>query len=151
MHKVLLKILDFFGTPLCYLALGVAVAIWHWQFGVGMIFASVLIELICAIVKLLTRFERPAPHPFPRTTLYSHYDASSFPSAHTARIAACTAMLYFCVPDVRLGLVALVLTAGVAYSRVAGRHHYVRDVVAGALLGAGTAYLLNGWIERLWP
>jgi len=82
------------------------------------------------------------------------YDSSpSFPSGHTS-FAASTAMSlslqykrwYVVAP-------AWLWASGVAYSRVHRGAHYPGDVVAGILVGAGSAYLsykAHQWLKKKW-
>ena len=143
------RFFDFLGTPPFYIGVALCLAPWHLRTALAVIAATVAAELLCALIKLVTRFERPEPHPWPRNTLYAHYDASSFPSAHTARIAACMSVIYFAFGIHWLAVPAMVAIVGTACSRVVGRHHFVRDVLVGGLIGTALGYgawsLLGAW------
>lgn len=67
--------------------------------------------------------------------------AHSFPSGHTAVAFAAAAAITLGAPEI--GLVALVLAAGVGIGRVAVGVHYPSDVFAGALLGIACAYAIR--------
>jgi len=68
-------------------------------------------------------------------------DPLSMPSGHTS-VAFSTAVS-FCLEFPRWEIIApsLVWAGGVGFSRVMLGHHYPGDVLAGAVLGAGTAWL----------
>ena len=57
----------------------------------------------------------------------------SFPSGHTTHSVGFTAALLLL--DRRIGLVSLVLTAGVIWARLALHKHYFSDIAGGATLG----------------
>lgn len=74
-------------------------------------------------------------------------DNKSFPSGHTA-IAFSAAQYMQQRGGWEYGVPAYALAAVVGYSRVKGREHYERDVLAGALLGAASSWYFNDPNER---
>lgn len=66
---------------------------------------------------------------------------SSFPSDTLTLLGALTCVIALC--DLRLGLVALVLSAIVAFARVATGVHWASDVVFGFLLGMSIVWLAS--------
>jgi undecaprenyl-diphosphatase len=140
----LLEAATFLGTPPFYLAIAVLLAFRGLREAFAFLLAIGATETVCAGIKLATRTERPIPRP--RRTLYEQYDASSFPSAHTARIASNATVLYLCFPSVWSLSAGLVVVAATAWSRVAARVHWIHDVVAGAAIGAVVSWPFLGWI-----
>jgi undecaprenyl-diphosphatase len=79
------------------------------------------------------------------------YDASekgkSFPSGHTSTVFALAASLSIEYPKWYVVVPAYVYAASVGYSRLYLGEHYPSDVLAGAALGVGSAYLSN-WLAK---
>lgn len=71
-----------------------------------------------------------------------HGGDDSFPSGHTSSAFSGAGYLHFRY-GWEYGLPAAALATVVGYSRVEADKHHVRDVVAGALVGYGTAFLLT--------
>lgn len=65
----------------------------------------------------------------------------SFPSVHTSVAFAAAAAVTLGHPE--LGLLALVIAAGVGFGRIAVGVHYPSDVIAGAMLGIMCALLVR--------
>lgn len=141
---LLLEAATFLGTPPFYLGLAALLAFHGLREAFVFLLAVGTTETVCAGIKLATRTERPIPRP--RRTLYEQYDASSFPSAHTARIASNATILYLCFPSVWSLSAGVLVVAATAWSRVAARVHWVHDVVVGAALGVAVSWPFHGWV-----
>jgi undecaprenyl-diphosphatase len=97
-------------------------------------------------LKPLLPRRRPAAAELPAyQTIANPPTTSSFPSGHAASAAAFATAVAMESP--RTGLVLAPLAASVAYSRVHVGVHWSSDVVAGAALGGGIAWLTRRW----WP
>jgi undecaprenyl-diphosphatase len=95
----------------------------------------VIVELVVVGTKFLIRRPRPEGR---SGLIYRKMDPYSFPSGHAARAAML--ILFFAVSYPAWCIVAVVLWGPVmVLSRVAIGIHYVLDVIAGAVLGAGLA------------
>jgi membrane-associated phospholipid phosphatase len=68
------------------------------------------------------------------------YGTASFPSGHTATIAAVAAALWIIAPKWRD--LWLIPVAAVAMARMLCGSHYLSDVIAGAYVGAATTFLV---------
>lgn len=107
------------------------------------------------VVLVLTEAMKYAVNrPRPYTTypgLVYPYDASetgrSFPSAHTSLSFNTAATLSIRFHKWYITVPAYLWATGVGYSRLYMGEHYPSDVLAGAALGIGSAYLVN-WIDR---
>lgn len=85
-----------------------------------------------------------------KTSHLESADPYSFPSGHTTGAFAVATMLllrYTDKPDVYIP--ALVWAGLVGYGRIYFGLHYPSDVLGGALIGAGSAYLIYRWQETL--
>lgn len=92
-------------------------------------------------------WDRPRPfvaHPQAVHLLLAHSADPSFPSDHVSPAFGIAVALFFV--HRRLGLLALLAAAVVAYARVYCGDHYPADVIAGAVVGTGVACLLSIWL-----
>lgn len=76
-------------------------------------------------------------------------DDPSFPSGHTASAFALATSATLIWPKWYVGIPAYVWAGSVGYSRMHLGLHYPSDVLAGALLGTGTAYL-GHYLNKKW-
>lgn len=133
------------GLPIFYLIVLVLFAGVTPDFAfLKWLFVFALLEAIGATIKLAYPTERPVK--MKRNTFLQKYLASSFPSVHSARAATLLMLCFFTVPNnnVLLGMF-LLLALGIGYSRMYVKKHYLKDVVAGWLLGIGIGYLGGLW------
>lgn len=99
------------------------------------------------IIKLLVARPRPF-HSIPELTLLIPPPGSfSFPSGHTASSFAAAFALFFW--QKRSGILALVLAACIAYSRLYLYVHYPSDVLGGLILGLFSA-AIGFWLVKKW-
>lgn len=137
------------GAELLFLAL---IALWFlagWVRGrpqdrQGALAAFVAALGALAIVQLIDHlWDRPRPfvaHPATVHLLVAHAPDASFPSDHV--VAAFAIAVVLVAYHRRLGVVALLFAALLAYARVYIGVHYPGDVLGGALLGTLVGWLL---------
>lgn len=96
--------------------------------------------LVVMLVKFAVRRQRPRP---PGEFVAFRYDVYSFPSGHSARLAALTISTAFVYPPGGWFLGIITLLVGAA--RIAVGVHYVSDVLVGLGLGTFVAWFLT-WL-----
>ena len=159
--QVIFLLITQFGDSTFYL---IGFAIWavlfrfYWKYPVWsnrslFLFASVAVSGIVAdIIKIIAGRYRPSE--LFEKGLYGfdffHIDRAltSFPSGHTATAFALAAAIGYLWP--RFSLVAWACALSVGVSRIAISAHYPSDVLAGALTGVLSVYiLLHYWKKDL--
>ena len=107
-------------------------------------------SLITAGLKYTFKRHRPfADHPF--IVPASDGGSPSFPSGHTSEAFSTATSLTMAYPKWYIAVPAYAWAASVGYSRMYLGVHYPSDVLAGAIVGAGSAWLMykaNKWLAR---
>lgn len=112
-----------------------------------MLFAVWLVFVVDFLIKLL--FFRPRPFVAHEVNLLvDHLKTASFPSRHTDIAFALAQSIFF--TDKRLGVIALVIGALVAFSRIFVGVHYPVDVFVGAILGITGAFVAHKTLNFFW-
>src|SRR5215210_1920491 len=152
------RLLKWLATYLQVVLVGSVVLAWVWPgsaadrvererlvlYAVG---ATLLALGIAQVIGHLWFRERPYVHHSAHLLLHPSADPS-FPSDHA--IGGFALALPFVLARRRLGWWLLSVATVLAVSRVAVGTHYPSDVIGGALLGAGAAWVVwtwRGWIE----
>ena len=144
-----------FFAPLLLIGLGLAIWRFRSRAGLCVVMLAIIVPLGDGLV--LNTLKRAVGRARPLTALADartpananpKSDHASMPSAHAANsfAAAMIAWIYFR----RSARVTVPLAVGVAFSRVYNGAHYPSDVLAGALLGAGYAFMGVYCLEALW-
>ncbi len=69
-------------------------------------------------------------------------DAATFPSIHSARAGILSYAFYFRNPSVLSALLSLVFLIIVVYSRIYLKKHFLKDTIAGAMLGFAVSFFV---------
>ena len=133
------RIMSLFGLPFFYIPVIVYFLETKKSVAIDLMTIIILTEIVCGAIKYIYPKQRPVP--MQRKTFFQVYMAGSFPSAHTARIAALSAAITMIYPNKIFIVIGALLTIGVGYSRIYLKKHYLIDVVAGLLIGAAIAAL----------
>lgn len=138
------------GDGICYLLLGIGLALWEAQDGEQFLQAGLLtyaIELpLYLLLKNTIRRDRPC-HRFAHCqAAIEPSDRFSFPSGHAAGAFVFAMLIAEFYPS--LLPLGFLLAGLVGASRVLLGVHYPTDILAGAVLGIGSALLgLNLWLR----
>jgi undecaprenyl-diphosphatase len=96
-------------------------------------------------------FKRSRPYMKIPELAASSANSPSFPSGHTSVAFASATSLYLAYPKWYVAVPAFTYAAAVGYSRMYLGVHYPSDVLAGAVIGAGSAWLMhkaNKWLFK---
>ena len=109
--------------------------------------ASVFISVA---LKSITKRDRPYDT-YPEIDNVTVENSYSFPSAHTSSAFATATSLSMAYPKWYVIAPTFLWAGAVGYSRMYLGVHYPTDVLAGAIIGSGSAFLcykLNKWINK---
>ncbi len=108
----------------------------------GLVIATAGTEILKKLVN------RPRPYQTYNNIYPDEIDLSnSFPSGHTSVAFASATSLFLVTKKWYLGIPALGWATAVGYSRIYLGQHYPSDVLAGAVVGAGSAFASH-WIHK---
>lgn len=132
---------------LFFVIVGVASHYPAWvRIGTGMAVAGALAGGAAQLLKLV--FARMRPELWHGPFAYSRAGADSFPSGHTVGAFALAGVILFASRSPWLRSVAVLLAVCVAASRILAFRHWASDVVASALLGTFTAWVVARSMEE---
>jgi len=112
------------------------------------IFSAITIEFVASeLMKQGIDRKRPAESYPAEIYPYRNVSGRSFPSGHTSLVFATAASLSIECKKWYITLPAYAYACSVGYSRIYLGVHYPTDVIAGAAVGIGSAYL-NKWVYK---
>lgn len=130
-----------------FLVAGVAYRERRWiAYAIAMGMAGLAAGILAQIIKHLVGRARPELWLGPMH--YAPGSSTSFPSGHTVGAFALAGVLIFGSRNVPLRVIAFVLAAGVALSRVLAFRHWPSDVTASAVVGLVTAWIVTEAVVR---
>lgn len=130
-----------------FLIAGTAYRERRWvAYAIAMALAGLGAGILAQIVKHLVGRARPELWLGPMH--YAPGSSTSFPSGHTVGAFALAGVLMFSARSKTLRVIAFVLAAGVALSRVLAFRHWPSDVTASAVIGLVTAWIVTEVVVR---
>jgi membrane-associated phospholipid phosphatase len=137
------------AVPLSLLAAGIIENDGHLKKESYEIFGSIAIEILLSeAMKISINRQRPAQkYPLEIFPYRKNINGQSFPSGHTSLAFASAASLSIQYKKWYVTVPAYLWATSVAYSRVYLGVHYPSDVLAGAAVGIGSAYLSH-WLGK---
>lgn len=137
---------------LLWIAIAVAFLLWkpRRRCGVKMIIGLVFC-LVIGLLVLKNVVARPRPC-WINTDIEMLVEVPldySFPSGHTMSSITSALLIFF--EDKRIGIPALVMAVLISISRLHLYVHFPSDVLAGAILGAAVAVLVNRLVDKYLP
>lgn len=112
----------------------------------------VVAAAVTTTLKYTVKRERPYEK-YPEIQNLTIEGSPSFPSAHTSFSFSLATSVSLAYPKWYVIAPAYLWAGSVGYSRMHLGVHYPSDVLAGAILGAGSTYLsyrLNSWMDAQW-
>ncbi|HII17404.1 TPA: phosphatase PAP2 family protein [Candidatus Woesearchaeota archaeon] len=129
-----------FGTPFVYGLFLLYMLRINLSFALTFALLFIIGEMVCTLVKLAYRKDRPIPRKR-RMALHEIYDAGSFPSIHTERITLLViALNVLHAGDAVFFACSLAVWGLVTYSRMYLKEHFFIDVIGGAVIGGMLGY-----------
>ncbi len=110
----------------------------------------IISSIISTILKKTIKRSRPVDD-YPYIENISSGGSYSFPSGHTTEAFSLATSLSVVYPKWYVIAPSMLWASAVGYSRIDLGVHYPTDVIAGAIIGSGSAYLsykLNKWIRQ---
>lgn len=130
-----------------FLIAGISYRERRWvAYAIAMAIAGLGAGLLAQIVKHLVGRARPELWLGPMH--YAPGSSTSFPSGHTVGAFALAGVLMFSARSTTLRVIAFLLAAGVALSRVLAFRHWPSDVTASAVIGLVTAWIVTEAVVR---
>jgi len=143
---------QFNSNSVTYVAIGIPVALTIKAFlkkdsaSISNASLVVLTQATAGILTELIKYTVNRDRPFityPELEVLSDHGGSSFPSGHTSAAFASATAISLAFPKWYIALPAYTWASCVGYSRMHLGCHYPSDVLAGAILGIGTGWIMS--------
>ena len=112
----------------------------YYEKALVLFFGIIITYLVSIIIRLIYFKQRPQKIPY--NNIVEKINASSFPSIHSARAIFLFIFLSNILTSQYNKSVLAIIALLICYSRIHLKKHFTIDVIAGAILGFFTAYLV---------
>lgn len=120
------------GFPIFLLLTIFALVLNRFLFG-SLLIGFVLTLGLTTLIRAVYFHDRPIKETYNNFIRKIH--ASSFPSLHTMRASLLATILALTIQNILLTILLALTAAGVGYSRVRSKRHFIKDVVVGYIMG----------------
>lgn len=144
-YNALIRYGSFFGSSVCFgFILLLLLALNQIDFLVLFFKAAIVTIAIEFIIKSFLTEKRPDFKTVKTKSFFEWFqERGSFPSGHSGNMMVLTTLVYFKYQLPQLTILLILTTLLTGLSRVKLHRHYVKDVIAGYLLGFVVAYLFS--------
>jgi len=113
---------------------------------VYIIIGLIFIEIIGSLIKIVYYKRRPCKESY--NNILEKIDSGSFPSLHSARASFVFTTLFILSSNTFLKILFIILIVIVILTRILLKKHYIKDTIAGAILGIITFFIGSkiGWL-----
>lgn len=138
-YEILLRQIGSLGSKEFYLILSFFILIIS-QYNVFLIIGFIFLHLIISIIRFFFFKQRPIKKEY--MTLFQKIDASSMPSAHSARASFLALFISNFFNNIFLNIYLFILVLIISYSRIYRKKHDYYDILVGIFLGIITYVLM---------
>lgn len=143
-YRTLVNYFSFFGSFVFWVLTIILFLILNQkEFAVKFSIAAIISMAVEHAIKFFYSEKRPDIKSVKPKALYEAFqERTSFPSGHSAIAAAFTTLLYLKYHMVYLTSLFIFISIMVGLSRIALKRHYLKDIIAGYVLGVAIVYLM---------
>ncbi len=129
------------GIPFFIISILFTLATGYIDLAIKLSLGFILCYIIAAPFRLFLPMKRPEKRP--ERNIFEKFDKAGFPSLHTMRVVVLLGILATVFSSTPAWILFLGIAVVVAVSKIAIKHHYLRDIWGGAIIGIIIVLLLG--------